>query len=173
MKGYAAKMSYLLRRQGGYCAIASELGMEFARPTQLHHRCHNTKRARNKYPLFIDSLMNLVAVNHDQHLMHPSALKIRDNEAESRERFLERHPAIARAVNLEVPDHVLTEFFDFDSPFGAPGHPHTDGSRDYPRYLLGGRVSRKSQVAQKPETPLTGGHVRRVTDKGRGDNPST
>lgn len=45
-----------------------------------------------------------MAVNHDYHMMWPSFAKINWLEAEKRQKFLERHPLIARAVNLEEID---------------------------------------------------------------------
>ena len=101
IKNYAKKFSYLMRKQGMECPISREKDIWAAAPTQLHHRCHKSKWTKKKFPLFMDSVWNLMAVNHDRHIDWPSFGKISFLEAEKRERFLERHPAIARAVNFE------------------------------------------------------------------------
>ena len=68
ISNYEKKCHTLVARQGGCCAIAAAHG-EFAAPTELHHaRCHDTKWARTKWPLFIDSLVNLLAVSHEWHM---------------------------------------------------------------------------------------------------------
>lgn len=94
-------LRYLSRKYNGCCAIAKSKG-KYARITELHHRAHNTKRNRKKWPLFIDSVWNLAPVNHDMHMMWPSALKIRDDEGDRKEAFLRAHPEVARAVNLGI-----------------------------------------------------------------------
>jgi hypothetical protein len=97
---YERKFQYLWHHQHGRCPIAWSEGW-FELPTELHHRAHRTKWARRRFPLFIDSVWNLMAVAHDWHMRYPSFGKISWLEAERREQFLERHPAIARAVNME------------------------------------------------------------------------
>lgn len=98
---YEKKFAYLLRRQGGCCPIAATKKRWAVTPTELHHRLHNLKWARKKFPLFIDSVWNLMAVCHWAHMEWPSYGKISYLEAERREAFLQRHPLIARAVNME------------------------------------------------------------------------
>lgn len=99
---YQAKMSYLSAKYRGCCGIAQRFD-KYAHITELHHRCHNTKANRRKYPLFINSVWNLMPVNHDWHMRHGSAGKIFDLEALNRERFLQQHPQIAVIVNFEIP----------------------------------------------------------------------
>ncbi len=68
ISNYEKKFHTLVNRQGGCCAIAAANG-EFATPTELHHaRCHDTKWSRMKWPLFIDSIVNLMAVSHEWHM---------------------------------------------------------------------------------------------------------
>ena len=55
---------------------------------ELHHRLHNTKMNRDKQPIFIHSLLNLVAINHDYHMKWPSFRKIYFVDAALWERFL-------------------------------------------------------------------------------------
>ena len=105
MKNYHAKQFYLTRKQKGMCPIAKAHG-ETAAPQELHHRLHNTKINKRLYPLFIDSVWNLMAVDHDWHMMYGSFGKISVLEAEKREAFLERHPMIAAAVNMGGADDL-------------------------------------------------------------------
>ena len=100
MKNYYEKILYLARKQKGSCAIALAYNEGYT-PQELHHRLHKTKLSTRAYPLFIDSVWNLVAVNHDMHMMHPAFGKISILEAAHREAFLERHPTIARAINFK------------------------------------------------------------------------
>ena len=98
---YDRKFYYLKYRQGGLCPIAKEKKMWAESPRELHHRCHRTKWAIKKFPLFINSVWNLVAVCHWAHMQWGSYGKISWLEAERREAFLKRHSMIARAVNME------------------------------------------------------------------------
>jgi len=99
MKAYAEKMEYLTLRQKWLCPIAASKGVKGYGLTQLHHRLHDHKNYRAKYPLFIDSIMNIVAVNHSWHIANPSALHLGEYYAGRCERFLERHPRFAMWVN--------------------------------------------------------------------------
>lgn len=147
---YIPKLHFLIHRQGYNCVIARAYGM-WAKPANLHHLCHNTKMHRRMFPLFLNSLWNLAAVNPDWHMKHPSFGKITDLEAGSREAFLLRHPQIASALNMEDADEYLELFssIDFASwPGGDIGH--IDRHR-HPNYLSRGRVSRKSAVEAKPK----------------------
>ena len=111
MKNYEAKFNYLFRRQGGMCAIAYEYE-SIAMPTDLHHRCHNTKWRRKKFPLFLDSMLNLVGVSNHYHLKHPSWGKISDRRAGQYEMFLQTHPGICEFVNnppdvgIDMNEHI-------------------------------------------------------------------
>ena len=99
MKSYQDKFIYLADRQSWVCPIALEKN-KLAEVTDLHHyRCHNTRPNRKKYPLLIDSLLNLVAVNNAYHLSNGSWGRASDLECERIEKFLERHPKIAKWVN--------------------------------------------------------------------------
>ncbi len=101
IKNYDAKFAYLLCRQHGICLIAKAKDGWAEAPTSLHHRLSRSKWAKKKFPLFIDSVWNLMAVNHDWHMKWPGFGRISFIEANDREAFLERHPAIAQAVNFE------------------------------------------------------------------------
>ncbi len=101
MKNYHVKLNYLTRKQKLLCPIA-DAHYGCALPGELHHRLHNTKVNRRLYPLFIDSVWNLYAVDHNYHMMYGSFGKISVLEATKREAFLERHPMIATAVNREA-----------------------------------------------------------------------
>ena len=50
----------------GRCPIAESKG-DWAHPDQLHHRLHNERKNRIRFPLFIDSVFNVVAVNEKYH----------------------------------------------------------------------------------------------------------
>jgi len=96
---YETKHNYLFQRHRGYCPIARSRG-RLAAVTDLHHAgVHNTKVNRARYPLLINSLWNLVAVNRGWHMQYPSWGRIPYLEAEKREAFLRRHPAIAARLN--------------------------------------------------------------------------
>jgi hypothetical protein len=103
---YKEKFKYLYMRQNGLCPIAKEHG-HGATPDALHHRLHNTKENRERFILFIDSILNLVAVNNEWHINNNSWGKITEKEAEKWERFLIRHHKLAIWVNtLQVPDKL-------------------------------------------------------------------
>ena len=100
------KHVYLDKHQKNRCPIAKEKinpkHWSVYLPSQLHHAgVHNTKVNRQKYPLFIHSLFNLKLVNPNLHMQFGSWGKISYREADKRERFLERHPAICKFVNME------------------------------------------------------------------------
>ena len=95
---YNEKLLYLYRHQKGRCAISGKV-LERACKTDLHHGFHNTKWARKKYPLFINSLFNLFLVDHDAHMQNPGACRINELQAEKYERFLEKHPKWQNLVN--------------------------------------------------------------------------
>ena len=105
MKNYHAKLIYLFDKQRGICPIA-KAHYGHALPNELHHRIHNTKVNRRLYPLFINSIWNLMAVDHNYHMMYGSFGKISVLEATKREAFLERHPMIAAAINMEDADDL-------------------------------------------------------------------
>ncbi len=99
---YQAKFEYLYLKQNGRCAIATSHG-RIAAITELHHAGrHNTGADRKLYPLLVNSLWNLVAVNHLWHMKYPAWGKQKGTEwASKREAFLGRHPRIAKKLNME------------------------------------------------------------------------
>ena len=101
IKNYEKKWAYLMRRQKSICPIAKAKKGWAELPNELHHRHPRSELGKKKFPLFIDSLWNLMAVNHDFHMSWPSFAKIRWLEAEKRQKFLERHPDIAKKLNME------------------------------------------------------------------------
>lgn len=96
---YADKWQYLYDRQGGLCAITGyPLDVESA---DLHHRCNNSAWRRDRYPRFIDSVLNLELVDHAAHLAHGRHGQISDHRAGLYEAFLARHPRLSAMVNCE------------------------------------------------------------------------
>lgn len=95
-------MKILLQHQQGKCPIAKSKGAS-AFPEELHHsHLHNREMNRKRFPLLIDSLWNLVAVSHKYHMENGSWTPTKRwslAEADERERFLQRHPAIAGYLN--------------------------------------------------------------------------
>ncbi len=101
---YRAKFEYLYAKQNGRCAIATSYGRIAAiTERELHHAGrHNTDTDRKLYPLLINSIWNLVAVNHLWHMKYPAWGKQKGTAwAGSREAFLQRHPMIAKRINME------------------------------------------------------------------------
>lgn len=68
------KIMYLMRKQDFNCAIGL-LKDSKAKGSEVHHRLHNTKPNRKRYPHFINSIFNLWWVSHYWHMQHPSAGK--------------------------------------------------------------------------------------------------
>jgi hypothetical protein len=120
IKNYEDKFEYIYERQKGRCAISNQtkkykknmLSAMFhykfyyigiSKITELHHRCHKEKWRVKKFPLFIDSMLNLVGVNHWEHIKNPSALSITDVQAEKYEKFLEKdmHKKCRDFVNMK------------------------------------------------------------------------
>jgi len=101
MNNYKDKFEYLANRQKGICKIGEKKYDRKDPVTELHHyRIHNTEVNRGLFPLFIDSVLNLVAVNNRNHLNNPSWGIVKGyNSIDGIERFLERHPKIAKLVN--------------------------------------------------------------------------
>ena len=102
MKNYEEKFNFLIRKYGIRCPIAAEKGGQVDIVTDLHHLCHNTKWRRKKFPLFIDSILNLRPVSNKHHLANGSWGKISDTKAEKYERFLNKHPGISNFVNNPI-----------------------------------------------------------------------
>ena len=121
------KFEYLAKRQGWTCPIwelwalrtkgrRRKLGRTIRGPfgtirlvamggpqlSDLHHRLHNTKVNRRCFPLFIDSMLNLVAVSHAWHLQRPHYGRISEYTARRMERTLQRWPRARAFVNGET-----------------------------------------------------------------------
>jgi len=101
MKNYDSKFKYLWEHQKTLCAMTGKW-LSHSSKVDMQHCCHQTKWRRKKFPLFIDSILNLRLVDHSYHLTHGSELKIYDLQAEKYEKFLERHPMISQWVNNPV-----------------------------------------------------------------------
>jgi hypothetical protein len=100
IKNYEWKMEYLLKRQDYHCAIC---GMVFyMSKIDLCHRAHRTKWRERKFPLFINSVFNMRAGHNTCNTTKLGALNISDLQAEQWERFLARHPNLARWGNGTV-----------------------------------------------------------------------
>ena len=97
MDNYEDKLLYLLTHQKHECPIC-EHWLGLSQPIDLHHQFSNTKWGKKKYPLFINSVLNLVAVHSECHLNHCS-LRITDYNANRYEKFLECHKKSAIFVN--------------------------------------------------------------------------
>ena len=90
----------VFRYWGYHCHIAQDIANKDIPATEVHHaRIHNSKWARKKYPLFIDSLFNLRPVSHSFHMENPSCGKWSEKRVESIERGLQRHKIHAIIVN--------------------------------------------------------------------------
>lgn len=98
IKNYKAKFNYLYRRDPR-CHICKKYFMAVNTAIDLHHKCHKKKWRIKKYPLFIDSILNLEIVHNICHLARGGHNSITDYRAAKIELFLVRHPAIARFVN--------------------------------------------------------------------------
>lgn len=89
---YEEKFNYLTSRKGGAgqsCPIAKYLNSAPVPVHDLHHAAvHNTKTNRKIYPFFLHSLLNLLPVNHDLHLIRGSFGRKTDFYAAKWERFL-------------------------------------------------------------------------------------
>jgi hypothetical protein len=101
---YQEKKHYLIRHQNYRCAIQEDFRKNgkiiYSRGLpELHHKLHNTKPNRKRYPNYINSLWNLAAVSHDLHMQYPGFGKITLLEADRREAFLIRHPRINKFMN--------------------------------------------------------------------------
>lgn len=91
----------LLSIYGYECPIAKSMG-HWAECQEIHHALvHNTALNRKLYPRLMHSLWNLMPVNHYFHMNNGSFGIISQKEARSREDFLQRHPCIARVLNME------------------------------------------------------------------------
>jgi hypothetical protein len=100
---YERKFGSLLIHQGGACPIARSQGV-YAVPSELHHaRMHDKGWARKKYPLFIDSIANLMAVNHDFHMNRGSYGQWTETKVAWFEARMRNNPKLARKWNCEVP----------------------------------------------------------------------
>ena len=102
IKNYGAIFNYLLARND-LCLICKKplenFPAVYAEKIDLHHKCHKTKKRILKFPLFIDSLLNLELVHHKCHLKRGGHNSITDYRAARYESFLMRHPLIAGFVN--------------------------------------------------------------------------
>ena len=99
MKNYEAKFEWLATKYNWLCPIALSHRTK-AEVTDLHHaHIHNMKWARRLYPLFIDSIWNLVPVHNAWHLKHGSFGKWPEERVRRCEIFLRKHKKIADFLN--------------------------------------------------------------------------
>ena len=97
---YEEKADLLYNKFHGLCQIAMSQD-KIAPCTELHHyRVHNTKYNRKKFPLLVNSILNLIPVNHAYHMQKPSFGIITDHQAGLIERYLERNPSTNKFVNF-------------------------------------------------------------------------
>lgn len=112
---YEEKIKYLVEKQKRdeglefeYCPITYKVKSLYKTPDSLHHtKVHNTKPNKKRYPLLIDSLLNLTPVFNAVHITRGSWGKISEFNADKIERFLERHVKAARFVNFLEPIRYL------------------------------------------------------------------
>jgi hypothetical protein len=97
---YEEMFLYIAGLQGWRCLIALDLEEE-APIQELHHRLHNTEENRRRYPLFINSVFNLVGVNHAYHMKCSFWGEYSLIEADRIERYLEQNPEVLRIGYFE------------------------------------------------------------------------
>jgi len=96
---YPEKLMYLYKHQNHKCDICNRI-ISFNQSLDLHHKFSNTKWGKKKYPLFINSLLNLSLVHGACHLNKVGRLRITDYNANRYELFLKRHKKISDFVNF-------------------------------------------------------------------------
>ena len=111
---YEDKWEYLVghSKQQRYCPIARLKKDELLLCTDLHHKHSDSKWAVKAFPLFIQSMVNLVPLSRMYHQLNPQYLNDKKfryiytrYQAERWEKFLERHPMMAKFVNNPNLDH--------------------------------------------------------------------
>lgn len=92
--------TWLWHRQNGCCAISGTvLNWGWA---QVHHaRVHDSRWARRRFPLFIDSIFNCVLVDPGAHQEHGGWGHWPIRKVEWYERRLAANPRMARWANRE------------------------------------------------------------------------
>jgi len=98
MDNYPEKLQYLLHHQGYICPICRQF-MTVQEPLDLHHMLSKTKHNKKKFPLFIDSLLNLRILHSACHLTKIGGYRIRERQAQKYEDFLKKHEKINKFVN--------------------------------------------------------------------------
>ena len=99
MKNYLEKLEYLLKHQKHVCPVCNRWLSLGRNIVELHHKCHKAKWRSRSYPLFIDSLLNLVVLHKRCHTENRSCFKISDYNANKINNFLKKHPKIEKFVN--------------------------------------------------------------------------
>jgi len=99
MKNYEAKREWLCNKYNFQCVIAKSHKKQMP-VTELHHsHIHNKKWVRKLYPLFIDSIWNLLPVNNAYHLAYGNFGRWPEERVSRCENFLKRHKKLAEWVN--------------------------------------------------------------------------
>lgn len=106
MINYAEKMQYLYKHQEYKCLICGQF-LTIQEGLDLHHKYSNTKHGKRKYPLFINSLLNLSLLHSTCHLNKCGGLRITDYNASRYERFLEKHKNISEWLNNPLTENVI------------------------------------------------------------------
>ena len=96
---YPEKLMFLYEHQNYRCAVCGGY-LSFHQALDMHHKFSRTKWGVKKYPLFIDSILNLALCHHDCHINKVGDLRITDYNANKYELFLKRHKKIAKFVNF-------------------------------------------------------------------------
>ncbi len=96
MDNYEIKLNFMLRKQNKTCPGT---GKKFKEKPDIQHRCHKSKWRKLKFPDFIDSVLNLILLDHTFHLSNASYMKIQDLKAEKYQNFLTRYKKVNIFVN--------------------------------------------------------------------------
>ena len=112
IKNYIWKFNYLAEHYKRKCPIAAAHGVIITLPVlfegqerrpdyDLHHyRIHNLKINRKRWPLLIDSLINLLPVSHGYHMAHGSfGERWGPYRCDQAENYLIKHNKINQFVN--------------------------------------------------------------------------
>ena len=84
---YEDLWQYVFNIYGWQCQIAHSKG-EYAPPDQLHHKLHKSLKNMKRFPFFIDSIFNLIPVNHDWHEKYRNWGKTKVFQADKIERYI-------------------------------------------------------------------------------------
>lgn len=113
MKNYYETLEFLKQWQSDICPVCGKhFELHAEKKIDLHHQAHNDAHAKMWYPLFVDSVLNLYAINHECHVGNGedsgNKFHLGDLEAAVFERYLN----MAKAVKTSPQDETLQDNFD-------------------------------------------------------------